>query len=102
MTMGEYSHSLDTTWAEGKLKVRPGESIVFTGTVTGVSTTVKLTFYADGDGAYYYKKGEADAGAIRHDAQNIIVKHAEMALIDAGFEIDTKAASPDYEPTEGG
>lgn len=96
--MAQYEGIIDGAWAIGEIVVRPGESIVFNGTVSGVTLeTVELVFYADGEGTYRYAKGEmGDYGD--QQTQALIVKHVEQALVDEGFDIDPKVASEDYEP----
>jgi len=98
--MVQYETTIDGAWAEGKLTIRSGESIRFVGTVTGVTLRedgeIKVVFHADGRGAYQYVKGSLDGFATK-DTQALIVKHAEQALIDVGFDIDPTVASEDYE-----
>jgi len=95
--MTQYETTIDGTWAEGELTIRPGESIRFVGSVTGVSLDdIELLFHADGEGKYRYAKGQMGdyAGG---QTQALIVKHVEQALIDEGFGIDPQVASENYE-----
>jgi len=96
--MTQYETTIDGTWAKGKLTIRPGESIRFVGSVTGsLLDDTELVFHADGEGAYRYAKGQMSDHA-HEQTQALIVKHAEQALIDRGFDIDPRVASEDYEP----
>jgi len=95
--MAQYETTIDGAWAKGELTIRSGESIRFVGTVTGVSLDdIELVFHADGEGTYRYAKGQMGDHADKH-TQALIVKHAEQALIDVGFNIDPTVASEDYE-----
>jgi hypothetical protein len=97
--MTQYETTLDETWAEGELVVRPGESIVFEGSVTGVSLDdgdeIELVFNATQGATYQYEKGYVpDFASV--PAQQLIVKHVEQALIDAGYRLVTEVAAESY------
>jgi len=95
--MTQNETTIDGPWARGEIIVRSGESIQFTGTVTGVSLNpIELVFNADGEGKYRYARGELE-GYADEQTQSLIVKHVEQALIDQGFDIDPKVASENYE-----
>ena len=100
MTMSEVTQEVDETWGEGEVTVRPGESIVFEGTVAGVIPTVEATFYADGDGVYRFEEGSIEAPAAHPQSKSLVVRHVEQTLIDAGWNIDPEVAPDDYERRE--
>jgi hypothetical protein len=99
--MGTAECRIDSTWANGTARIRPGESIVFEGNVTGINPDVTVTFHADGEGTYRQADASVEAASIHQHSARLIVRHVEMALMDAGFTIDPKAAPEDYEPDNG-
>jgi hypothetical protein len=89
---------LDNTWATGTVQARPGEQITFTGELTGINPTVEVIFYPTaGDTPYRFGDISMETPAVADpSAGNLAVKHAEMALIDAGWNIDPLVAPDTY------
>jgi len=89
---------LDNTWATGTVQARPGEQITFTGELTGINPTAEVIFYPTaGDTPYRFGKIKMETPAVADpSAGNLAVKHTEMALIDAGWNIDPLVAPDTY------
>lgn len=90
--------NIDEAWADGTATVRPDESIVFQGKATGIKTDVEFIFHNNGDERrpWFYTRGSIEGYADKQ-TRILALKHVEMALIDAGYEIAPQAAASDYE-----
>lgn len=85
--MGTLETELHEAWADGSIRVRPGETLVFDGTVSGVSVThIEMTFHANGDGEYRLDHGKVKPPLITN-ARRRAIENVERALRDAGFSI---------------
>lgn len=85
--MGTLRAEIHEAWADGSVVVRPGESLEFKGTPTGVDARhLVLTFYADEHGTYHLEKGKIAPPTMK-SARIRAVENVIRALSDAGFSM---------------